>query len=112
MKDFHDLCTLAGRREFDGPLLTRAIRATFERRQASLALVADVLAEEFYADAILGQRWRAFAKGLQGGSLNGSTFAEVGETLRRFLGPLGDALSGKLTLRSWTPEQGWTSGRA
>ena len=111
MKDFHDLLTLAGRREFDGPLLTRAIRATVERREASLAMVGDVLAEAFSADPILGQRWRAFAKGLHGGSQGVSTFAEVGEALRRFLGPLGDALSGKLTLRNWTPTQGWTSER-
>ncbi|MEO6596466.1 MAG: nucleotidyl transferase AbiEii/AbiGii toxin family protein [Planctomycetota bacterium] len=36
MKDFHDLCTLAARRSFDGELLTKAVQATFERRKADL----------------------------------------------------------------------------
>ena len=36
MKDFYDLLVLARTFDFDGDLLTRAIRATFERRKTSL----------------------------------------------------------------------------
>jgi hypothetical protein len=36
MKDFYDVWTLAQQFEFDGTLLSSAIRATFERRQTPI----------------------------------------------------------------------------
>jgi hypothetical protein len=36
MKDFHDVWTLARNLEFDGQLLSEAIRRTFERRKTKL----------------------------------------------------------------------------
>lgn len=108
MKDFHDLCILATRCEFDGALLTKAVQATFTRRQADLTLVPELLTPEFYADATLGQRWRAFVKGLPIAGQVGITFVDIGEKLRPFLGPLGNALSGSVTLDAWTAASGWT----
>ena len=108
MKDFHDLCFLASRCEFDGALLTKAVRATFDRRKATLSLVGDVLEPDFYADAGLGQRWRAFVKALPVASRSGTSFVDIGNQLRPFLGPLGIALSGSAKLDRWTATTGWT----
>jgi len=36
MKDFYDVLMLSATREFDGPLLRRALAATFERRKTPM----------------------------------------------------------------------------
>jgi Nucleotidyl transferase AbiEii toxin, Type IV TA system len=107
MKDFHDLCILASRCEFDGSLLTKAVRATFERRKATLSLIGDVLTPDFYADASLGQRWRAFVKGLPIAARSVTSFVDIGDQLLPFLGPLGSAVSGSVELDKWTAATGW-----
>lgn len=109
MKDFHDLCTLAASRSFDGALLTQAVRATFERRKADLTMVPAVLAPEFYADAALGQLWRAFVKGNPIGTQVEPTFPGVGDRLRPFLGPLAGAAAGSVVLVTWDSANGWAS---
>jgi hypothetical protein len=109
MKDFHDLCTLAARCDFDGGLLTKAVRATFTRRKADLSLIPDALSPDFYDDATLGQRWRAFVKGKPIANQPEMTFSAVGEQLRAFLGPLGEALAGNVELVGWSRSTGWTA---
>ena len=52
MKDFYDVALLARRFDFDGELLTRAIRATFERRKTPLPSTTPVaLTTAFTEDA-------------------------------------------------------------
>ena len=51
MKDFFDLWMLAEQFEFDGEVLARAIRATFDRRRTPLpGAVPLALTDEFFAD--------------------------------------------------------------
>jgi len=50
MKDFYDLLVLARDFDFDGELLTRAIRATFERRQTPLPERLPVALSAAFAD--------------------------------------------------------------
>jgi len=63
MKDFYDLAVLARRFEFDGTLLVRAIRATFERRKTPLPMALPIgLTSEFAADPSKTTQWTAFVR--------------------------------------------------
>ena len=59
-KDFYDLYILATRHDFDGQLLSEAVRETFEHRRTGLT---DIVAFEpgFADDPLRKSRWRAFA---------------------------------------------------
>lgn len=83
---------------------------TFTRRGTDAALVADVLGEEFYTDAVLAMRWRAFSRSLPDSLQRprALSLSDIGRELRRFLGPLATAMAGGAPLQAWTNESGWT----
>jgi predicted nucleotidyltransferase component of viral defense system len=63
MKDFYDVWLLSRTFEFDGDMLARAIRATFDRRRTPLPAGLPVaLTPEFAADATKRTQWRAFLR--------------------------------------------------
>ena len=107
MKDFFDLDMLARRCEFDGVLLTKAVKATFTRRNASMEDVEEVLTPDFYADAALELRWRAYRRSMPASDEPVTSLAQTGVTLLRFLVPLADALRTRQKLAAWSPESGW-----
>ena len=62
-KDYFDLATLGERYAFDGPLLARAMHATFDRRGTAIpAEVPSGLTTTFAEDHIKQQQWRAFCR--------------------------------------------------
>lgn len=70
MKDFYDVVVLARSFDFDGRLLARAIRATFERRKTPFPDALPVaLTPTFAADPSKQTQWTAFLRksGIQGG---------------------------------------------
>ena len=63
MKDFYDVWTLAQQFEFDGTLLSSAIRATFERRQTPIPNSPPLaLTPDFASDPSKATQWKAFVK--------------------------------------------------
>jgi len=63
MKDFYDLLVLARTFDFDGDLLTRAIRATFERRKTPLPTTTPVaLTATFADDPTKKTQWSGFVR--------------------------------------------------
>ena len=63
MKDFYDVWTLARQFEFDGALLSSAIRATFERRQTPIPTAPPLaLTADFASDQSKATQWKAFLK--------------------------------------------------
>jgi predicted nucleotidyltransferase component of viral defense system len=85
MKDFYDIWLLTRSREVEPDRLTRAIRATFDRRRTTIpADRPDALTPAFAADAQKQQQWAAFAAnlGLKPGSL-----AEVIDEIAAYLMP-------------------------
>jgi predicted nucleotidyltransferase component of viral defense system len=63
MKDFYDLIILSRIFEFDGELLMRAVRATFERRKTPLPTELPVgLTSEFATDPTKVTQWSAFLR--------------------------------------------------
>lgn len=63
MKDFYDIWVISKQFSFEGPLLTRAIRATFERRKTQIPKGIPVaLSNKFVANKEKVTQWRAFIK--------------------------------------------------
>lgn len=61
MKDFYDIWILARRSRFEGRMLSRAIEATFRRRQTTLPIEPPIaLSSEFSEDLQKRMQWRAF----------------------------------------------------
>jgi predicted nucleotidyltransferase component of viral defense system len=107
MKDFYDIAVLARSFSFDGELLTRAIRATFERRKTSLPTTTPVaLTATFAEDSMKKTQWSGFVRKV--GILGGDTLAETIAVVRAFVeGPLLAASGAGAVPKSWQVGKGW-----
>lgn len=100
LKDYFDLARLAARYEFDGRVLNRSIRATFERRDTPLPDVAPVgLQSDFLEDRERARQWSAFVARSTGAGPK-TTLLEAGRLISVFLMPA--------TVRGFSGQ--WTAG--
>lgn len=108
MKDYYDLWVIAGTFAFDGSVLTRAFKATFERRGTELPVNDPIgLTDEFAEAPDNVKRWRAFIEtnGLDDAPKDLRT---VVDAIRDFVAPpLRAAATGKSFEKEWSPEAGW-----
>ena len=108
MKDFFDVWTISTQFPFDGPILSRAIKATFETRGTAMPSKAPVaLSSEFYDDREKNAQWKAF---LSKANLNaeGKSLPEIAEALRAFLIPVSEAVARNEILKgTWIPSGSW-----
>jgi hypothetical protein len=107
-KDFYDLHAMANAFDFDKDTLTRAVRATFERRATPVttALPAPLTAP-FYASPDRLTQWRAY---VTRNNLTGAPtdFQIVGDLLGRFLRPVWESLSADgASSDAWVPGGPW-----
>jgi predicted nucleotidyltransferase component of viral defense system len=107
MKDFYDIAVLARSFSFDGELLTRAIRATFECRKTPLPTTTPVaLTATFAEDSMKKTQWSGFVRKV--GILGGDTLAETIAVVRAFVeGPLLAASGAGAVPKSWQVGKGW-----
>lgn len=108
MKDFYDLRLLASRFDFEGPTLTSAVRATFERRGTPLPVASP---REFTRSYLTAPErsvlWQSFWKRNRPNEPPAS-IEEMGDLLQSFLGPICVALfAGKPFSSSWTAGGPW-----
>ncbi|WP_301101761.1 nucleotidyl transferase AbiEii/AbiGii toxin family protein [Propionivibrio sp.] len=86
MKDYFDLWVLARHSEFDSQILTRAIAATFQRRQTGFPDGVPIgLSNEFASDPQKVKQWNAF---LRKNAIDPKPLSEVVTYLREFLMPV------------------------
>jgi predicted nucleotidyltransferase component of viral defense system len=84
MKDFYDLAVLARGFDFDGEVLARAIRATFERRRTPLPVRLPVaLTAVFVEDATKKTQWAGFVR--KAGVRDAGTLGEAVATIVAFI---------------------------
>ena len=90
-KDYYDLYILATRNDFDGKILSEAIRETFDHRKTGLT---DIAAFEtgFAADHLRQFRWKAFTKKKQ--TMIPVPFEETIQTIQFFLKPVISFITG------------------
>lgn len=107
LKDFYDLWILSQNFEFDGAVLSGALRRTFERRQTALSGEMPVaLTEKFSRDTAKMAQWKAFGKRIFASDL--PPLHEITEQLQRFLLPVAaGAIAGNFE-EQWTPQNGWS----
>lgn len=106
MKDFFDLWILAKHSDFDGPILSRAVAATFERRRTAFPNVMPIgLSDEFTNDVQKDKQWQAF---LRKNALDPIPLATVVADLRDFLMPVLETITAPSRLdKAWQPGDGW-----
>ena len=108
MKDFYDIWIISKQFPFKGSILTRAIRATFERRRIRIPKgIPAALSDEFAANQEKVTQWRAFLKRTQLAD-QGFELSLVINKLRNFLiPPLRAAASGESFPQLWKEEGPW-----
>ncbi len=108
MKDFFDLQHLANRFEFDGVKLSKAIQATFKRRNTDLPETIPIaLTPKFTEDAAVRTKWTAF---LRRSRLDDSAFQlkAIAEAIWRFLEPINSSLRSPACFdKKWQPGGPW-----
>jgi hypothetical protein len=108
MKDYFDIWTLCREFDFDGEVLSAAIRATFRRRKTALPAEFPVaLSQEFYDEPTKQRQWEAFTK--RGRLKVAETdLAKVVMVIRQFLGPAANAAANELVFKKqWSKGGGW-----
>lgn len=107
MKDFYDLVILSRLFDFDGALLVRAIRATFERRKTTLPTELPAgLTTAFAMDPTKVGQWLAFLR--KSGAGDGEDLAATVKEIIRFVQPLLlAAASGDPFARRWRRAGPW-----
>ena len=110
MKDFYDLWRLSQDFDFDGTLLTEAIRSTFKRRGTEVpAGIPLALMDEFSRDAQKAKQWQAFLK-KSGLEQDHATLQAVAADLARFLiAPLQAARTAEPFSMNWLRGASWSS---
>lgn len=85
MKDFYDLATLGRDFDFEGALLTRAIRATFERRGTPLPGSTPIaLTAAFAGERAKQTQWSGFVR--KAGLHDAATLGDAVASVRKFVG--------------------------
>lgn len=108
LKDFYDLWFLAQEFEFEGELLCRAIKTTFNWRKEPIPLATPIaLSSEFSEDSQKKQEWRGLLKKLAETDKIKS-LSEVTTVLKDFLMPPTLAVAkGETFDKVWHPSEGW-----
>lgn len=106
MKDFFDLWVLAKQSDFEGPVLSRAVAATFERRRTPIPQGIPIgLSDEFINDAQKEKQWQAF---IRRNALEPMALLAVVTDLREFLLPVLASISLDSDLKKvWRAVEGW-----
>ena len=106
MKDFYDLWLMSKQFSFNGQVLTRAIKATFDRRQSSIPRETPLaLSMEFADNREKVFQWQGFL-GRTALSDNGTGLAGVVEDLFQFLQPPLLAAAGQEDFTLFWPSGG------
>jgi predicted nucleotidyltransferase component of viral defense system len=108
MKDFYDVAVLAQNFDFNAELLSRALRATFERRQTALPETQPVaLTAAFFDDPAKKTQWSGFVR--KAGISDARSLAETAAVIAAFVeAPLRAAATGLTRSAHWNAGGPWT----
>ena len=106
MKDFFDLWKLANQFEFEGAVLSKAIQATFERRETRIPDATPLaLTEEFTKDRQKKIQWNAFIN-KTGLDAKDHSLERIATVIEGFLMPPLQALTGEKGFELFWPSGG------
>jgi len=105
LKDFYDLWRLASIFDFEGAILSLAIRAVFQRRQTAIPEGIPAGLTDAYSDQ-WGAQWLGVMSRF--GIYDPPSLMEAIDLLRRFLLPVFESIAvGEELEHTWTPSGGW-----
>ncbi len=100
MKDYYDIYYLANKFDFDGAILTEALRKTFENRGHTFTLEQFEQVMAFGSDEAMRKKWKAFVRKIDTKTDDYSTVLKV---IKAFLEkPFTTAVKGKDFTEQWT----------
>ena len=109
MKDYYDIYYLANKFDFDGAILTEALKKTFANRNHNFTIEQFQQMIEFDSDDAMQKKWKAFVK-----KINTKTddFEVVLRTIKVFLsGPFSAAVENKKFDDKWSADKSeWIEG--
>lgn len=92
MKDYFDLYRIFSVHKFDEPLLSEAIKATFQNRGTEFVEKHDFFSEDFENDAMLNQQWINYVRRMK---LTLPSFQDIHKTVSNVLLPYWTSLRNK-----------------
>lgn len=102
MKDYYDIYYLANKFDFDGALLTEALRKTFENRGHVFTIEQFEQVMNFSNDGAMQKKWKAFVRKIE---TKTDDFGKVIETIKLFLaGPMNAAVEDISFSGYWSAE--------
>lgn len=100
MKDYYDIYYLANKFDFDGAMLTEALKRTFENRGHSFTPEQFEQVMSFANDEAMQKKWKAFCKKI---ATKADDFDTVLRTIKAFLAePFAAAVEGKMFTEKWS----------
>ena len=103
MKDYYDLYYLANKFDFDGAVLTEALRKTFANRNRQFTIEQFEQIMTFDADDGMQKKWKVFAKKIDAKT---NAFNVVLETIKEFLTePFTEAIKNKEYTKQWSADE-------
>ncbi len=108
MKDFYDVWLLANQFSFDGPMLAKAIAATFANRNTAIDVTPIAFSVEFTEQASTLVQWTAFRKRVE--TPMPDRLADVIVVHSTFLVPVARSCSAGVSFdQHWAPEGPWAA---
>lgn len=99
MKDYYDIYYIANKFDFDGKILCKALRKTFENREHTFTVEQFEQVMSFGNDAAMQKKWKAFAHKID---TKTSDYSTVLKTIKEFLTkPFTAAIEGKEFTEQW-----------
>lgn len=99
MKDYYDIYYLANKFDFDGAILTEALKKTFANRNHNFTLEQFQQMIEFDSDDAMQKKWKAFIKKI---NIKTDDFEIVLKTIKNFLlYPYVSATEGSVYKKLW-----------
>ena len=110
MKDYYDIYYLANKFDFDGAVLTEALRKTFVNRSHAFTVAQLEQIVAFDGDEAMQKKWRAFCRKVD---IKTDDYSTVLYTIRVFLTkPFTAAVEGSSFDEKWSASAGeWFSSR-
>ena len=109
MKDFFDLWALSRVYPFEGPVLVRAIKTTFDHRSTAIEPLPEGLNDDFGREPIRSGQWTAFLRRARLTSAP-SKFVDTIRAVREFAHPpLSAAASDDSFEQNWEPGGSWSA---
>lgn len=110
MKDYYDIYYIANKFDFDGKVLSEALRKTFANREHNFSIEQFEQVMAFDGDATMQKKWKAFVRKI---GTKTDDYSTVLETIKKFLTrPFTAAIKGEEFVEQWSAAENQWKGEA